>query len=146
MGCLVCLELTSQLSPPNDFTTGISYDRPYDHMDHDELSTTRNYRCTFVISIFFKVTVLASFGREKRLLKSTNSSVAYSRFGVCCRDSYEGLEEVSVLENRHYPACDRTEWRPIVLVINARTILPQVNKFYLMLSHFIVLVTIFNHY
>ena len=77
MGCLVCLELTSQLSPPNDFTTGISYDRPYDHMDHDELSTTRNYRCTFVISIFFKVTVLESFGREKRLLESTNRSMAY---------------------------------------------------------------------
>ena len=76
MGCLVCLELTSQLSPPNDFMTDISYDRPYDHMDHDELSTTRNYHCTFVISIFFKVTVLASFGREKRLLESTNSSVA----------------------------------------------------------------------
>jgi len=146
MGCLVCLELTSQLSPTNDFTTGISYDSPYDHMDHDELSTTRNYRCTFVISIFFKVTVLASFGREKRLLESTNSLVAYSRFGVCCRDSYEGLEEVSVLENRHYPAYHRIESGPIVLVINARTILPQVNKFSLMLSHFIVLVMIFNHY
>ena len=115
-------------------------------MDRDELSTTGNYRCTFVISIFFKVTILASIGREKRLLESTNSSVAYSGYGVCCRDSYEGLEEVSVLENRHYPACHRTELGPIVLVINARTILPQVNKFSLMLSHFIVLVTIFNHY
>jgi len=115
-------------------------------MDRDELSTTGNYRCTFVISIFFKVTILASIGREKRLLESTNSSVAYSGYGVCCRDSYEGLEEVSVLENRHYPTYHRTETGPIVLVINAQTILPQVNKFSLMLSHFIVLVTIFNQY
>ena len=115
-------------------------------MDRDELSTTGNYRCTFVISIFFKVTILASIGREKRLLESTNSSVAYSGYGVCCRDSYEGLEEVSVRENRHYPTYHRTETGPIVLVINAETILPQVNKFSLMLSHFIVLVTIFNQY
>jgi len=88
-------------------------------MDHDELSTTGNYHCMFVIIIFFKVTVLASFGREKRLLESTNSSVAYLGFGVCCWDSYEGFEEVSVLENHHYPACHRTESGPIVLVINA---------------------------
>ena len=48
MGCLVCLELTSQLSPTNDFTTGISYDSPYDHMDHDELSTTLTLKLLYL--------------------------------------------------------------------------------------------------
>jgi len=114
--------LTLQLSPPNDFVAGIRYDGPYDHMDCDELSTTSNFRYTLVISMFFKVTVLAAFGREKRLLESSNSLVAYSGFGVWCRDSYEGLEEVLVLVNHHCPACHRTESGPIVLVINAQTI------------------------
>ena len=122
MGCRVCPDLTLQLSPPNDFMAVIRYDGPYDHMDRDELSTTSNCRYTLVISMFFKVTVLAAFGREKRLLESSNSLVAYSGFGVWCRDSYEGLEEVLVLVSHHYPSCHRTESGPIVLVINARTI------------------------
>ena len=40
MGCPACLELTSQLSPPNDFIAGNSYDGRYDHMGRNELSTT----------------------------------------------------------------------------------------------------------
>ena len=122
MACQVCPELTLQLSPPNDFVAGIRYDGPYDHMDRDELSTTRNFRYTLVISMFFKVTVLAAFVREKRLLESSNSLVAYSGFGVWFQDSYEGLEEVLVPVNHHCPACHRIESGPIVLVINARTI------------------------
>ena len=82
MGCLVCRELTSQLPPPNDYMTGISYDNPYDHMDRDELSRIGNYRYTLDIMMFFKVVVLEDFGREKRLLESSNSLVAYSGFGV----------------------------------------------------------------
>ena len=72
MGCRVCPELTLQLSPPNYFVAGIRYDGPYDHMDRDVLSTTSNCRYTFVISMFFKVTILAAFGREKRLLEGSN--------------------------------------------------------------------------
>ena len=82
MGCRVCPELTLQLSPPNDFMAVIRYDGPYDHMDRDELSTISNCRYTLVISMFFKFIVLAAFGREKRLLESSNSLVAYSGFGV----------------------------------------------------------------
>ena len=119
MGCPVCRELTSQLSPPKHFTAGISYDHPYDHMDHVELSTTRNCRTMLVISMFFKVTVLTAFEREKRLLESSNSSVACSGFGVWCQDSFKGLEGVSVLVNHHCPAYHKTESGPIVLVINA---------------------------
>ena len=101
---------------------GISYDGPYDHMDRDELLTTSNCRCTLVISMFFKVTVLVEFGREKKLLESSNSSVQYSGFGVWCQDSYEGLEEVLVLVNHHCPAYHRTESGPIMLGIYAQTI------------------------
>ena len=73
MGCPACLGLTSQLSPPHDYAAGISYDGPHDHMDHDELSTTGYYHCTLEIIMFFKAVVLASFGREKRLLESSIS-------------------------------------------------------------------------
>ena len=55
-----------------DYVAGISYDGPHDHMDRDELSTTGNCRSTLVISMFFKVTILTAFGREKRLLEGSN--------------------------------------------------------------------------
>ena len=73
MGCPVCPGLTLQLSPLNDYTTGINYDGPHDHMDYNELLTIGSYRCTLDIIMFFKVVVLAAFGREKGLLESSIS-------------------------------------------------------------------------
>ena len=95
MGCPACAGLTSQLSPLNDYMTGISYDGPHDHIDRNELSTTGIYCCRLDIIMFFKVVVLATFGREKGLLKSSISSVAYSGFGVWCQNYFKGLEVCS---------------------------------------------------
>ena len=53
--------------------------------------------------MFFKVTVLAAFGREKRLLEG---------FGVGCWDPFKGLQEVSTV------------------AINARMLSPQVKEFF----------------
>ena len=66
-------------------------------MGSDELSTTSNCCSTLFISMFFKVTVLAAFGGEKRLLEGSIRTVAYSRVGVGWWDPFEGLEEVSAL-------------------------------------------------
>ena len=81
-------------------------------MGSDELSTTGNCCSTLVTSMFFKVTILAAFGGEKRLLEGSIRTVAYSGFGVGCWDPFKGLQEVSVLE------------------INAQTLSPHVKEFF----------------
>ena len=81
-------------------------------MGSDELSTTRNCCSTLVTSMFFKVTILAAFGGQKRLLEGSIRTMAYSGFGVGCWDPFEGLQEVSAL------------------AINARTLSPQVKEFF----------------
>ena len=81
-------------------------------MGSDELSTTGNCCSTLVTSMFFKVTILAAFGGEKRLLKGSIRPVAYSGVGVGWWDPFEGLEDVSAL------------------AINARMLSPQVKEFF----------------
>ena len=70
MGCRVCPELTLQLSPPNDFMAVIRYDGPYDHMDRDELSTTRNCHYTLVIVCSSKLLYLRPLGEKRDFSKA----------------------------------------------------------------------------
>ena len=62
--------------------------------------------------MFFKVTILAAFGGEKRLLEGSIRPVAYSGVVVGWWDPFEVLEDVSAL------------------AINARTLSPQVKEFF----------------